>query len=154
MEERLVAQAVQRRGRSIGVAAVVVVAWALASAPSVLAQSYWFETCERAVDLIDGGRFEEAAPLLDRLLKDRPVPASGIRVPGDRFIEYQPYFQLARIQVQQGDVQGAVRSLDISESFAVAQGGPRAREDQLRLRRQIAAMERERAAVAGAAGGR
>ena len=81
------------------------------------AQTYWFETYERAVELIESDRLDEAQALLADVIKDHPVPRSAIRVPGNRFIHYLPYFQQARIQVERGDYDLAAHNLDVSEAF-------------------------------------
>lgn len=86
------------------------------------AANYWFESYERAVELIQESRPEEAKSLLSDVIEGHPVPRAAVRVPGNRFITYVPYLQQARIQFQQGNYALAARSLDVSEAFgAVAQ---------------------------------
>ena len=56
------------------------------------AQTYWFENYERAVALIDAGEMAEAATILEGVIKGHPLPVSCFKVPGDRCIDYIPYF--------------------------------------------------------------
>ena len=49
--------------------------------------------------------------------RPRSSNTSAIRVPGNRFIHYLPYFQQARIQVERGDYDQAAHNLDVSEAF-------------------------------------
>ena len=81
------------------------------------AQTYWFETYERAVELIASDHLDKAEALLGELMKDRPVPQSAIRVPGNRFIHYPPYYQRARIHIKRGQYDLAAHNIEISEAF-------------------------------------
>lgn len=81
------------------------------------AHVYWFETYERAVELIEDQRFDEAEPLLEQVIADHPLPRANVRVPGNRFIDYLPYLHRARIQLERGQFESAARSLDVSEAF-------------------------------------
>ncbi len=112
------------------------------------AQTYWFEDYERAVDMIDDGRMAEASALLERLVREHPLPQASVRVPGDRFINYLPYYQQARVQLHQGDTTAASRSLDICEAFGVAKQNRRTARQFTELRRRIA--EKASAATAHA----
>lgn len=99
--------------RTVGPAILV-----LLLAPSLIhAQTYWFESYQRAVQLIEAERFEDAAPLLDRLIQEHPHPEAGVRIPGNQFLDYLPYFQQARIQMERGDYQAASHSLDVCKAF-------------------------------------
>jgi len=113
----------------------------LAVSTSATAQTYWFENYERAVALIDDGLTNEASALLERVIRDHPLPVSCLKVPGDRCIDYIPYFQRARIQVSRGDARGASHSLDITEAFGVGMVNRRTERDVVRLRQQIRTME-------------
>lgn len=104
---------------------------------SARAQSYWFETYERAVTMVDTGRLAEAMTLLDQVTKDHPLPVVGLRVPGDRFIDYLPCYQSARIQVARGDFQAATQSLNFCEGFATYSKGSRTAKDIAALRKRI-----------------
>jgi hypothetical protein len=84
---------------------------------SVEARPYWFETYERAVDLIAEGKVEEAAPLLEQLIEDHPFPRHEVRVRGSHFMNYFPYFQRARIESARGDYEAAAHSLKVCKTF-------------------------------------
>lgn len=113
------------------------------SAPC-LAQTYWFEDYQRVVGLIDEGRFGEASPLLDRLIAAHPYPIAGLKIPGDRRIDYLPYYQKARIQMATGDARSASHNLDISEAFGATAKNKRLRAEFTRLRQEISALEASR----------
>lgn len=98
---------------------------------------YWYETYELVVQLIDEGRTAEASELLAPLLQGHPAPVSGKRLPGNRFIDYLPYFQRARIQLEQGDVRGAAHSLDISEAFGAIRQNRRNHSEFQELRKTV-----------------
>ena len=104
------------------------------------AQDYWFETYERAVELIDDNRLDEAEELLGQVIKDRPVPQSAIRVPGNRYIHYLPYFQRARIQIERGQFDLAAHNLDVSEAFGAIRFNRR-RLAQFQKLREVARAE-------------
>lgn len=106
---------------------------ALGCATLANAQVYWFETYERAVELIEDDRFDEAEPLLEQVIADHPLPRANVRVPGNRFIDYLPYFQRARIQLERGEYESAARSLDVSEAF----GAVTARRQQTEVLRDM-----------------
>jgi hypothetical protein len=101
--------------RLVRVGAVLLVA--LGGATLATAHDYWFETYERAVELIDDDRIDEAEMLLEEVIADQPLPRASVRVPGNRFIDYLPYLQRARIQLHRGDYESAAHSLDVSEAF-------------------------------------
>lgn len=105
-----------------------------------LAQSYWFHTYERVAAMINSGRMAEAAPLLEELIQEHPYPIACLKVPGDRCIDYLPYFQRARLQIHNGDVRGAAHSLDISEAFGAVLQNRRTERELLNLRRRIRSM--------------
>lgn len=104
-------------------------------------QTYWFETYERVVQMIDRGEVAEATPLLDRLIREHPYPISGLKVPGDRSIDYLPHFQRARVQLYRGEARAAAHSLDIDEAFGAVQNNKRTKREFLKLRQQIETME-------------
>jgi len=112
----------------------------VAAAGLAQAQDYWFETYERAVELIDDHRLDEAEVLLSEVIKDRPVPQSAIRVPGNRYIYYLPYFQRARIQIERRQYDLAAHSLDVSEAFGAIQFNRRRMAEFQKLR-QVARAE-------------
>jgi hypothetical protein len=87
------------------------------AASSAAAQSYWFESYERAVELTRAGRYEEASTLLDAVLKEQPAPIPALRVPGARFIDYVPYHFRARIDLAIGKPDSASHYLNVSEAF-------------------------------------
>ena len=112
-----------------------------ASGSTPFAQTYWFEDYERAVALIDAGQAAEAAPVLDRVIKEHPLPVACLKVPGDRCIDYIPYFQRARIQISRGDAHGAAHSLDVTEAFGVGLTNKRTEKELLLMRQQVRKMQ-------------
>ena len=115
----------------------VILGVCLAALPPALAQTYWFETYDRMVTLIDEGKMSEASTLLGQLLKEHPYPISCQRIPGDRCINYLPYYQRARIQLRAGDIRRADHSLDISSAFGAVLKSKRSESAYLSLRQQI-----------------
>ena len=117
---------------------LVVVAIALilsaALASPALAKGYWFESYQRAVELIDGERLDEASVLLEDVIRIMPTPEASARIPGNRFVNYLPYYQRARIQYMQGDLQGAAHNLAVSEAFGAVRSDSRAFADLRELR--------------------
>jgi predicted Zn-dependent protease len=101
------------------------------------AQTYWFETYQRAVEYIEQERFDEAAKLLEDLIEERPFPKARVRVPGNQFVDYLPYYQRARIEVRLGDHTRAIRSLDVSEAFGAIKSNKRALTSLKQLRVKI-----------------
>lgn len=120
---------------------ILALALALPASRSAYAQTYWFETYERAVRMIDRGEMAEASSLLDGLMREHPYPMSGMRVPGDRSIDYLPHLQRARIHLYRGDALAAAHSLDIEEAFGAVLSNKRAARQLLRLRQQVETME-------------
>jgi len=114
------------------VCAVLILAPGLASA-----QTYWFETYQRAVECIEQERFDEAAKLLEDLIEQRPFPKARVRVPGNQFVDYLPYYQRARIEVRLGDHTRAIRSLDVSEAFGAIKSNKRALTSLKQMRVKI-----------------
>jgi len=104
------------------------------------AGEYWFETYERAASMVDHARYGEAAAALEDLIEAHPVPIVTLRVPGDRFLDYLPYYQLARIRLAVEDYQGAMRSLDMSESFEAVASDAGVRRSHAELRARIRAL--------------
>jgi len=122
-----------------GLLLVMTAAAFLLSSGTAHAQSYWFESYQHAVRLIDRGQVDEAATLLDQVIKDHPVPAASMRIPGDRLMDYLPYFQRARVQFHQGDYAGAAHSLDIAQAFGEDAANRQTREQFLLLKERILA---------------
>jgi hypothetical protein len=122
--------------------ATIVLAFALVailiSSGAALAKTYWFENYQRAVNLIDAGRSAEALPILEKLLVDQPVPTNAVRVPGNRFVDYLPYYQIARAQAQLGNLELAEHSLVTSESYGVVTETHRHTADLAALKSAIA----------------
>jgi len=142
-----------RRKFTVALGALVVATAGFAAAPDrSAAKSYWYETYEVTRSLIDNGRYDEAAPLLSRLIESHPVPAASRRIPGDRFVSYFPYFHRAMIQLHQGKVREASHSLDICEAFGAALQDRRTAESFHELRRRIAAVGVEPSVVRGERG--
>jgi hypothetical protein len=101
------------------------------------AQTYWFETYQRAVQLIDADKSAEAAPMLDQLVQNHPYPQASMRIPGHQYMDYLPYFQLARIQYDQKDFELASRSLDMSEAFGAVKHNKRSSAHFTQLRTRL-----------------
>ena len=104
--------------KNLSLAALLVVL----TASMASAQTYWFETYETAVDKIEAEQqeqMEEALELLGALVAERPLPQANLRVPGDRLVDYLPYFQKARVEMMLGKYDDARKSLDASEAFQV-----------------------------------
>jgi len=118
------------------------------------AQTYWFETYQRAVQLIDADKSAEAAPILDQLIQNHPYPQAAMRIPGQQYIDYLPYFQLARIQYDQRDLRQASRSLDVSEAFGAVMRNKRSNahfaELRTRLDSELAGTDEEPTIATGA----
>lgn len=111
-------------------------------ATAASAQVYWFETYESAVDKIEGEQpedMEQALELITALLADRPVPEAQVRVPGDRYVDYLPYFQQARIQWRLGQFDEARESLNKSEAFPAVRDN---REAMTAMREMRSALDR------------
>jgi len=106
--------------------------------PSVtIAQTYWFEEYERALELIQDGRMEDASRLLDEVIEKHPVPDAKMRVPGNSFLDYLPYFQRARVEFDQERYEVAARNLDISEAFGAITKNRRAMEALAEMRESL-----------------
>jgi hypothetical protein len=108
----------------VAVALVLILSVALAS--PALAKGYWFESYQRAVELIDGERLDEASVLLEDVISEMPTPEASARIPGNRFVNYLPYYQRARIQYLKGDLDGAAHNLAVSEAFGAVRADRRA----------------------------
>lgn len=101
------------------------------------AQTYWFESYQRAVKLIDDSRYDEAALLLDDVIRDRPMPQAAVRIPGHQYLDYLPYFQRARIEIHRGQFDSAAHSLDVSEAFGAVRASRRPEIEFNRMRGQV-----------------
>jgi hypothetical protein len=101
------------------------------------AQTYWFETYQRAVRLIDTDKPAEAAPILDKLIQSHPFPQASMRIPGQQYLDYLPYFQLARAQYDQDDFRQASHNLNVSEAFGAVKYNKRTNADFSQLRTQL-----------------
>jgi len=109
---------------------------------SVEARPYWFETYERAVDLIAAGKAEEAAPLIDQLIEEHPFPRHEVRVRGSYFMNYFPYFQRARIEAARGDFEAAAHSLKVSTTFGELELDRRTLAEFNELQKEVEAQAR------------
>lgn len=103
--------------RTVALRVTVVLLVLLGASGLAAAKDYWFESYERAVELIDDGRVQEAAPLLEEVIRQQPLPKAMYRAPGNRYINYLPYLQRARIEIVRGEFANAAHSLDVSEAF-------------------------------------
>jgi len=98
---------------------------------------YWFETYMRAVDLIDTGQAADAASLLQRLIETHPVPKNAAKVPGNQYIDYLPYYQLARANAKLGNNSAAIDGLERSIDFGAINESRRHAEELDQLQRAI-----------------
>jgi hypothetical protein len=112
------------------------VAFAATSGP-VSAQVYWFEDYQKAVELIDEDRVSEAEPLMLELQQKLPVPRVGVRIPGNQYIDYLPYLQLARIHAARGDWELVKHNLDVSEAFGAVKAQRVSMKQFSELRRDL-----------------
>lgn len=107
------------------------------SALPATAQTYWFEDYQRLVIMIDKGQHQEASKLLEKIVNEHPFPIACMRIPGDRCIDYIPYYQRARIQFSMENTRGADHSLDISGAFGAVLRNRRNEKAFLQLRDQV-----------------
>ncbi|MCP3981820.1 MAG: hypothetical protein GY716_21160 [bacterium] len=117
-----------------------IVLMALLLAPAAQAQSYWFETYQNAVDEIerqDRGGLEHALALLDELVAEQPVPRTKVRIPGNRRLDYLPYFQRARVQSRLGMFGEARYNLEVSEAFGAVKGNRLAMNEVREIRADL-----------------
>ncbi len=116
---------------------VIVVCFCMGTTPTTFAKTYWYESYLRAVDMIDAGRLQEASSFLDNSMRNHPVPETAISVPGDLLIDYLPYYQLARIEIGQGDEPAARKALAESLRFGAITESRRHVDGLDELRRTI-----------------
>jgi hypothetical protein len=125
---------------------------ALAAAPTAaFAGRYWFEDYERAVALLRRGDAEMAAPILAGVMAAHPVPILGLLAPGDRFLDYRPYYHRALIEFHQGRLAEAAHSLRVGEAFGEFATCKRYKTQALTLREKIDGRQRPEAQPAAAA---
>jgi len=105
----------RRRPISLLVSTLVVISLLATGVAS--ARTYWYERYLRAVDLIDSGRPGDATILLEQLIKQRPEPAVAVRLPGNQYIDYLPYYQTARAQAGLGKFLDADHALARSVEY-------------------------------------
>lgn len=115
----------------------LVLAAVLVFTSPALADTYWFESYQRAVQMIDAGELDKATPMLEGLMKEMPTPAASARVPGNRFVNYLPYYQMARIQFQRGEFSAAAHNLDVSEAFGAVRNDRQALLDVSTMRIEL-----------------
>jgi hypothetical protein len=128
---------IHRRLRQTSPLAAALLLFGGLTAGPAAAQTYWFEDYQRAVMLIEQGRHAEASPLIDRMLRDHPLPVACMRIPGDRCIDYLPYFQRARIQLSTENLRGARHSLDIEGAFGAVLQNRKTERAFEQLRREV-----------------
>lgn len=128
---------IRRTLRHLLPVAVLCVAIVSMSTLPATAQSYWFEDYQRLVVMIDEGQHQKASKILDRIVSERPFPISCMRIPGDRCIDYIPYYQRARIQLSLDNTRGANHSLDISGAFGAVLRNRRTEKAFNQLRQQV-----------------
>jgi hypothetical protein len=91
------------------------------TAPRICWADRWYEDYQRAVDLIDdGGCSREALQLLGAAVVDKPRPKMNARTIAVQYIDYLPYYQLARAHLACGDVASARHYLTGSRERGVA----------------------------------
>ena len=117
--------------------AILTACVAMLAAPSFAQQSYWYENYQRAVEQIDDGQLDQAAASLQTLLSEMPHPKARTRIPGERYMSYLPYYQMARIHALRGEFADAQLSLDISEAFGAIKQHKKAEAEFDKLRRSV-----------------
>ena len=125
-------------GRTLAVLMPALLLLLATSVFAVSTQTYWYESYEKAAYLIDKGKFDEASPILDTLIERYPAPVASVRIPGDRFLTYAPYYHRARIEFARRDFAAAFDSLQTSKAFGALEQDRHALEDIENLLQQIA----------------
>lgn len=125
-------------GRSLAVLLPTLLLLLGTSVFALSTQTYWYESYEKAAYLIDKGKFDEASPILDTLIERYPAPVASVRIPGDRFLTYAPYYHRARIEFARSDFPAALESLQISKAHGALVQDRRALQDIENLLQQIA----------------
>ena len=100
---------------------------------SAFAGSAWYEDYQRVQNWIEDGKIDDASSLLDTLIAKYPEPEADVRIPGDRFINYLPFYHRARIELARQDYVAASRSLQISQAFGATLRDRAVTSDLLRM---------------------
>jgi len=124
---------------------VVAIAVALLAFGATLTQAkpYWFESYQRAVQLIDADQAKEGSAILELLLQERPIPVTSLRIPGNQFIDYLPYYQQARAQAKLGQLEAASENLAVSESHGALTESNRHRKGHSELQQVLNVGDRQ-----------
>ena len=104
----------------------------------VNAKPYWFEEYQQAVEMLEDGKADQASSILEQLVEEYPQPITALRIPGNRFIDYLPYFQQARAKLELGDVKSATEKLNKAESYGALTESDRHVKEHEELRTSIA----------------
>jgi hypothetical protein len=132
---------VQPRTPRYALAVLALVVVAVLGTGLVEAKTYWFEKYLRAVELIDKGQPGQAVELLEELILRDPVPSAAIRIPGNQYIDYLPYYQTARAQAALGDLDTAGLFLKRSHNCgALAQSRRRHTKELNKLQQSLGAL--------------
>jgi hypothetical protein len=81
------------------------------------ASTYWYEDYLRMIFHLENGRVDQAEALLDRSMEKMPFSEHKVRIVGNRFIDYFPYYYRAQIKMSRGDLEGAREDLAIEEAL-------------------------------------
>ncbi len=85
------------------------------SLSSVLLAEKWYESYDRALELIEDGNYGSAVSILNRLIISEPEPDENKRTYGTNFIEYYPYYYMGLCYYQQKNYSQAVTWLSMSK---------------------------------------
>lgn len=97
------------------------------------ASTYWYEDYLRMIYCIENGRLDQAEALLNRSMEKMPFSEYKVRIVGNRFIDYFPYYYRAQIRMMRGDLEGAREDLAIEEALGAIKKNEKAYLDLKRL---------------------
>lgn len=114
--------AVHTRPQTLVVSVVLLMSALLLTAPyRVEAQTTFYEAYDRGLALVDAGRWNEARVAFEAAARLQPDPAKRIKTYGLNFLhDYDPYFHLARVELELGMLDDASAHIDRSAAAAVS----------------------------------
>jgi tetratricopeptide (TPR) repeat protein len=96
----------------------------LAVRGSVLAQTPWYVSYEKALSLQDQGDWKGSLQLLRDALAGKDAPKLKARTYGLRFVNYLPYFHLGEAYYNLGEQQKAIENYDLCLKYGEIQQAP------------------------------
>lgn len=78
-------------------------------------ESPWYELYEKALDMVERGRYLESADLLKAAISQRPEPRPSIRTYSLRYVDYLPYLFLGICYTEIGKSEIAQEYFELSE---------------------------------------